>query len=66
MNFSWRERDGFVRDIGGGEDIDGLGTENIAVQLKWQPTDDFTSTCAKTGWRLTAPSVALTVAAWSC
>ena len=42
MNFSWRERDGFVRDIGGGEDIDGLGTENIAVQLKWQPTDDFT------------------------
>lgn len=42
VNFSWRERDGFVRDIGGGEDIDGLGTENIAVQLKWQPTDDFT------------------------
>lgn len=42
MNFSWRERDGFVRDIGGGEDIDGIGTENIAVQLKWQPTDDFT------------------------
>lgn len=42
MNFSWRERDGFVRDIGGHEDIDGIGTENIAVQLKWQPTDDFT------------------------
>ena len=42
MNFSWRERDGFVRDIGGGEDIDGIGTENIALQLKWQPTDDFT------------------------
>ena len=34
MNFSWRERDGFVRDIGGGEDIDGIGTENIALQLK--------------------------------
>ena len=42
VNFSWRERDGFVRDIGGGEDIDGLGTENIAVQLKWKPTDTLT------------------------
>ncbi len=42
MNFSWRERDGFVRDIGGGEDIDGIGTENVALQLKWQPTDDIT------------------------
>ena len=42
MNFSWRERDGFVEDIGGGEDIDGLGTENIAVQLQWTPTDTFT------------------------
>lgn len=42
MNFSWRERDGFIRDIGGGEDLDGIGTENIALQLKWQPTDDIT------------------------
>ena len=41
INFSWRERDGFVRDIGGGEDVDGLSTENIAVQFKWQPTDTF-------------------------
>ena len=42
MNFSWRERDGFVEDIGGGEDIDGLGTENVAVQLQWTPTDTLT------------------------
>lgn len=42
VNFSWRDRDGFVRDIGGHSDIDGLGTENIAVQLKWKPTDTLT------------------------
>ena len=42
VNFSWRDRDGFVRDIGGHSDIDGLGTENIAVQLKWKPTDSLT------------------------
>ena len=42
INFSWRDRDGFVRDIGGTSDIDGLGTENVAVQLKWKPTDTLT------------------------
>ena len=41
VNFSWRDRDGFVRDIGGHSDIDGLGTENIAVQLKWKPTESM-------------------------
>ena len=42
INFAYRERDGIVNEIGGGEDLDGLGTENIAALLKWTPTNDLT------------------------
>ena len=38
INFSLRDRDGVIDDIGGG-DLDGLGTENVAVQFQWTPTD---------------------------
>ena len=41
VNFSLRERDGVVDDIGWGSDLDGLGTKNIALQLKFEPTDDI-------------------------
>lgn len=39
VNFSLRDRDGIVKDLGGGEDIDSLGTENVAGQFKWTPSD---------------------------
>ncbi len=39
VNFALRDRDGVVEEIGPGEDIDGLGTENIAVLFKWTPSD---------------------------
>jgi outer membrane receptor protein involved in Fe transport len=49
VNFSYRDRDGIIEEIGGGNgigtddsDLDGLGTENIAVQLKWLATDNIT------------------------
>jgi outer membrane receptor protein involved in Fe transport len=49
VNFSYRDRDGIIEEIGGpngigtdDSDLDGLGTENIAVQLKWLATDDIT------------------------
>lgn len=40
INFSVRDRDGMIDDIGpqGGK-LDGLGTENVAIQFKWTPTD---------------------------
>ncbi|MFT6517294.1 MAG: outer membrane receptor protein involved in Fe transport [Candidatus Azotimanducaceae bacterium] len=42
LNFSLRDRDGVIEEIGPSEnDLDGLGTDNIAVQLKWNPTDTF-------------------------
>lgn len=42
LNFSVRDRDGVIDDIGpqGGK-LDGLGTENTAIQLKWTPTDSL-------------------------
>ena len=40
VNFSLRDRDGIVKDIGTGGDIDSLGTENVAGQFRWTPRDD--------------------------
>ena len=34
-----RDRDGVIEEIGPHSDLDGLGTKNIALQLKWTPTD---------------------------
>ncbi len=40
VNFSTRDRDGVIEDIGPqGGAVDGLGTRNAAIQLKWTPTD---------------------------
>jgi outer membrane receptor protein involved in Fe transport len=42
LNFSVRDRDGVIKDIGPkGGDLDGLGTENVALQLKWTPTENL-------------------------
>lgn len=37
LNFAVRDRDGVIDDIGGHSDLDGLGTENIALSLNWSP-----------------------------
>ncbi len=49
VNFSYRDRDGIIEEIGGpnglgsdDSDLDGLGTENVAVQLKWLVSDTIT------------------------
>lgn len=39
FNFSLRDRDGIVEEIGPGDDIDSLGTENIAAQFRFTPSD---------------------------
>ncbi len=41
VNFSYRDRDGVVKELGNGRDIDGLGTEHAALQFKWTPRDDL-------------------------
>jgi len=42
VNFSYRERDGSIEELGPTEDLDGLGTDNLAIQLKWNISDSVT------------------------
>ena len=42
VNFSYRERDGSIEEIGPTRDLDGLGTDNLAIQLKWNISDTVT------------------------
>jgi outer membrane receptor protein involved in Fe transport len=44
VTFSYRDRDGVIDEIGskGPSALDGLGTNNAALQLKWLATDDVT------------------------
>ena len=39
FNFATRDRDGVIEEIGPGDDLDGLGTENVAALFKFTPTD---------------------------
>jgi outer membrane receptor protein involved in Fe transport len=39
LTYAHRERDGMIEEIGDGEDLDGLGTDSFAVQLRWNPLD---------------------------
>ena len=39
VNFSTRDRDGVIEEIGPGGDLDGLGTRNVAAQFRYTPTD---------------------------
>lgn len=41
FNFSYRDRDGVIEEIGPGDDLDGLGTENIAAQFKLTPSSSL-------------------------
>lgn len=41
VNFSMRDRDGVIEEIGNGDDLDGLGTRNIALSLKWDVADNI-------------------------
>ncbi len=39
VNFSVRDRDGVIEELGDGSDLDGLGTKNVAAQFRFTPTD---------------------------
>jgi outer membrane receptor protein involved in Fe transport len=39
VNFSVRDRDGVIEELGDGSDLDGLGTMNVAAQFQFTPTD---------------------------
>ena len=39
FNFSVRDRDGVVDELGPTKDIDSMGVKNLAYQFRWTPTD---------------------------
>ena len=41
LTYSHRDRDGVIQEIGDGNDLDGLGTHNGAIQFRWTPTDNL-------------------------
>lgn len=44
VTLAYRDRDGVIEEIGPnnrGEDLDGLGTKNGAIQFLWNPTDNL-------------------------
>ncbi len=42
LNFATRDRDGVIEEIGPGDDLDGLGTQNIAAVFQLTPSDSLT------------------------
>ncbi|NOX50014.1 MAG: TonB-dependent receptor [Gammaproteobacteria bacterium] len=41
FNFSSRDRDGVIEELGPTDDLDGLGTRNYAIQLQFTPLDNL-------------------------
>lgn len=41
VTYAHRERDGVIDELGPTEDLDGLGTDSLALQLKWNITDNL-------------------------
>jgi iron complex outermembrane receptor protein len=39
VNFALRNRDGYIQEIGDGQDLDGLGVKNFNAQIQWDPND---------------------------
>ena len=55
FNFSVRNRDGVVREVGDGDDLDGLGTRNYNGQIQWDPSDTLALNIRHNGMRTDRP-----------
>ena len=55
VNFSLRNRDGVVQEIGDGQDLDGLGTKNFNGQIQWDPSDKLSLNIRHNGMRVDRP-----------
>ena len=55
VNFGLRNRDGAVREIGDGQDTDGLGVKNFNGQLQWDPSDRLSVNVRHNGMRTDRP-----------
>ena len=55
VNFGLRNRDGAVREIGDGQDTDGLGVKNFNGQIQWDPNDRLSLNIRHNGMRTDRP-----------
>jgi len=55
VNFALRNRDGAVRELGDGQNTDGLGVKNFNGQLQWDPTDRLSVNVRHNGMRTDRP-----------
>ncbi len=55
MNFALRNRDGVIKEIGDGRDLDGLGVKNFNGQIQWDPNDQWSLNVRHNGMRVDRP-----------
>ncbi len=55
MNFALRNRDGVIKEIGDGRDLDGLGVKNFNGQIQWDPNDKWSLNVRHNGMRVDRP-----------
>ena len=55
MNFALRNRDGVIKEIGDGRDLDGLGVKNFNGQIQWDPNDKWSLNIRHNGMRVDRP-----------
>ena len=57
VTFSYRDRDGVIDEVGdkGPSGLDGLGTNNVALQVKWLATDTLTVDARHNWMRIDRP-----------
>ncbi len=55
VNFALRNRDGYIRELGEGRDLDGLGVKNFNGQIQWDPSDRLSLNIRHNGMRTDRP-----------
>ena len=55
VNFALRNRDGYIQEIGDGQDLDGLGVKNFNGQIQWDPSDKISLNIRHNGMRTDRP-----------
>ena len=53
--FIIRNRDGYIQEIGDGQDLDGLGVKNFNGQIQWDPNDKISLNIRHNGMRTDRP-----------
>ena len=55
VNMALRNRDGYITELGDGQDLDGLGVKNMNGQIQWDPNDRLSVNIRHNGMRTDRP-----------